>query len=229
MDAEKTVQLRVVSDSSEVKQLTRLIQGPYKIDDLFLTKVPRKKGLYFWFVDGRGLELLSRKLLVKIPPNQFLSYGEYYLVYIGTAGTKRNGGSDLVERFKWHIHQKHTNSNIGPKGTLSTLRKTLGCLLGDHLLDALGMPAEKVINQFMGDHSMVGFIPFENRQEVNDMVNCFEDFLISSLRPILNLPKGRLPSRFQPVSCKDHIRLRRRYVVDRSVKQVMSSPLKPAQ
>jgi hypothetical protein len=111
----------------------------------------KSKGIYFWFMKIDGYEKLSN--FVSITPiltkyNRIIDGFQYDLVYIGTAGTGKNGNSNLAERLIWHINQNHTEGNIC-HGTLSTLRAGLGALLKDDLI----IPdTENLVNLFMKNY-----------------------------------------------------------------------------
>ena len=104
--------------------------------NLKLKEVSKSKGIYFWFMQLDGYKALSdfdEIMPIKKTYPIDIKGVKYDLVYLGTAGTGKSGKSNLVERFEWHINQKHTDSNIC-HGTLSTLRAGLAALLSNDLI-----------------------------------------------------------------------------------------------
>ncbi len=82
-------------------------------------KVPKSKGIYFWFLHPEGYKELSQFIDVKpIEPkiSRKINGIEYDLVYLGTAGTGKNGGGNLNERFSWHIVKPHHSEKMYIKG-----------------------------------------------------------------------------------------------------------------
>ena len=64
---------------------------------------------------------------------------EYWALYFGIS-------SDMLARAKWHIAQEHRPSAV-KHGTLSTLRNTLGALLGEDMSNSM-----KTVNDFMDNN-----------------------------------------------------------------------------
>lgn len=141
------------------------------------------KGIYFWYMQVTGYEALSKFIRVsQIESVQLrkIDSENYHLVYIGTAGMGKNGGSDLFERLKWHIQDKHSNSAIC-SGALSTLRQGLGALLADDLITP---STEDAVNQFMKSFMRVFWVSYK---EEENSINEDEFTLIQTLRPLLNI------------------------------------------
>lgn len=150
-----------------------------------LEKVKENKGIYFWFMHPDAYRVLSNFITITpitnpVPFIKEINGVLYPLVYIGTAGTGKNGKSNLQERMCWHINQEHTKSNIC-HGTLSTLRLTLGALLSN---DLILTNTEEIINSFMRSHMKVYWIEYPIDF---DLINNDEIILINKLRPLLNL------------------------------------------
>ena len=96
--------------------------------------VPQTKGIYFWFMKHSCYKQLSS--LISITPvdkriTKTINGEKYDLVYIGTAGVRRNksgiNNGHLQERLKWHLHDNQT-INAFCNGSMSTFRRTIGPL-----------------------------------------------------------------------------------------------------
>lgn len=172
--------------STELGELTNWLKENLTCKDCFvphLGKIPeiKSKGIYFWFMKPEGYEMLSKYIDIKPIESIYTINCEgviYDLVYLGTAGTGKDGKSNLFERFKWHIDQKHTESNIC-YGTLSTLRSGLGSLISDDL-----MISENEINEFMKKFMKLCWIEY---QDDIQLIEADERFLIKGLKPLLNI------------------------------------------
>ena len=105
---------------------------------------------------------------------------KYDLVYIGSAGTSRQGNSNLQERLSWHICQKHTKSNIC-HGTLSTFRTGLSALIAD---DFILPNTENEVNELLCNNFYVYWV--EYTVNTND-IDHDEKILISQIRPLFNI------------------------------------------
>lgn len=141
------------------------------------------KGIYFWFMKESGYQELSKYIRVSsMEPLQAraIEGDVYHLVYIGTAGMGKNGGSDLLERLKWHIEDKHTNSAVC-SGALSTLRQGLGALLSDDLIQ---ISTEDTVNEFMKYFMRVFWVSYSENE---NLINDDEFSLIQHLKPLLNI------------------------------------------
>jgi len=190
-----------------------------------LDKIPEinSKGIYFWFMKPEGYEKLS---ISKIESRHTIICNgvSYDLVYLGTAGTGKKGNSNLLERFKWHIEQKHTENNIC-HGTISTLRSGLGSLLSDDLI----LPnTENEINQFMKEFMKLCWIEYPNDKK---HIDTDERFLIKGLKPLLNIknnPNALAASKDNPTK---HYKKRRVEIIANSKDKIgckkESKTLKP--
>lgn len=146
-------------------------------------KVPKSKGLYFWFMKQNGYHLLGKKVQIERQANSFqleINAEKYDLVYIGSAGTGKQGNSNLRERLHWHICQKHTKSNVC-HGTLSTFRTGLSALIAEDLI----IPdTEKELNEMLCSYFYVYWIEYtENSNEIDSD----EKELIAQIKPIFNI------------------------------------------
>lgn len=168
----------------------------------------RSKGIYFWFMKIDGYQELSQ--FVAITPIQptytrIIDGVQYDLVYIGTAGTGKNGNSNLAERLKWHIDQAHTTGNIC-SGTLSTLRAGLGALLADDLI----IPAtENLVNLFVKNYMKVFWVEYPDD---NLLIDNQEYALIQILRPLLNIKNNPNALAIAPPNATQTYKKRRMYV-----------------
>lgn len=164
------------------KWLDEKLTNPFRP---YLDEIPnsKSKGIYFWFMKPDGYENLSS--YVEIKPIDYTYSKEiegvkYDLVYLGTAGTGKKGNSNLYERFKWHVLQKHTESNVC-HGTLSTLRAGLGSILSDDLILS---NTEEDVNSFMKSNMLVYYIEYQDNKKI---IDSDEVSLIRKLKPLFNL------------------------------------------
>ena len=101
-------------------------------------------GVYRWWFKEEAAQTLLAKLplipdeLSKIQRRE-IDGEEYLALYFGIS-------KDMLGRAKWHIVQKHTASAV-KYGTVSTLRNTLGALLGKDMSDS-----EKLVNDLMDEN-----------------------------------------------------------------------------
>ena len=125
-----------------------------------LNKFPNSPGVYSWYSDEKGLELLG------INKNKLTKKDNKYLIYIG------KDNNSLRSRLKWHW-----DSNVGsnkkikdPKQfMLSTYRHSLGSLLFEY-------NKGKELDEFMLKHLKVEYIVTNNKQETINL----EDKLIDT-------------------------------------------------
>ena len=125
-----------------------MIESAYNLRRNRLANVPNQPGCYKWWFRRDGAELLLRN----VPcinwgdiQTQTINGSTYYALYFGIA-TK-----SLNQRLDWHINQQHTPSQI-KSGTISTLRITIGSLLG--------IPAsqsQQSVNNFMDTYCYVEY------------------------------------------------------------------------
>jgi hypothetical protein len=153
-----------------------------------IRKVPNKKGIYFWFMHPDAYRELSNYVPIHpVSPrySRIIEGVSYDLVYLGTAGTGKNGNSTMNERLDWHVNQKHRESTINQKqSALSTLRTGLGSLLSDDLIE---FNTEDLVNQIMKDYFVVYFIEYPDNKGIIDIE---EVILIKELKPIFNIKKN---------------------------------------
>ena len=175
-----------------------------------LDKVPKTKGIYFWFMKKEGYETLSQFMNFSPLPNTYsrpINNETYDLVYLGTAGTGKEGNSNLQERLQWHIEQKHRESAINQKNSaLSTLRTGMGALLADDLI----LPnTEKLINSFFQKHMLVYWTSYSgNKKEIDSE----EKAIIKALNPIFNLKNNPNALANSPINVTKLYKCRRKLV-----------------
>ena len=179
------VELRLKEESS-VDEITTLLEASLKIGIVpHADAIPhvKSKGIYFWFMRPDGYKALSNYVTIDpIEPKytKDIEGVKYVLIYLGTAGTGREGNSNLAKRLEWHINQKHTESNIC-YGTLSTLRAGLGALLSNDLI----LPdTENDVNTFIKYYMKVFLIEYSDDKS---LIDNDEKNLIKVIRPLLNI------------------------------------------
>jgi IS30 family transposase len=89
-------------------------------------------GIYKWWFNAQDANILLSKLgFTNFSKLQSRVSNEeiYYALYFGIS-------KDLRMRAKWHICQKHSQSQI-KHGTLSTLRQTISALLGSDMTKSM--------------------------------------------------------------------------------------------
>ena len=143
-----------------------------------LSKVPKKKGFYFWFMKPEGYKELSKFVEIDgIEPR--VEKDGRHLVYIGTAGSGKEGNSHLFERLKWHITQAHSKSAIC-SGVISNFRAGLGALLSEDLI----LPnTEPELNAFLKNYFVVCWVTLEDESTID----LYEGRLIKIIRPVFNI------------------------------------------
>ncbi|MHA8093229.1 GIY-YIG nuclease family protein [Aquirufa regiilacus] len=170
------------------KNINEILETELKLENSFvptISDIPNglAKGIYFWFMKSEGYEILSTKIMVVPIENSYSKVIEglkFDLIYLGTAGTGKEMKSNLSIRLKWHIGQKHTESAVFSK-YLSTLRKGLGSLLADDLIEE---NTEVLVNDFLEKYLRVFWVEYP---ENIDQIDEDEKGLIKRLKPLLNL------------------------------------------
>jgi hypothetical protein len=148
-----------------------------------LERVPKQKGIYFWFMKSDRYQELSHFINITPIANRItksINGVNYDLIYLGTAGTGKKGKSNLKERLTWHISQPHSDSSIC-SGILSTFKAGLGSLLADDL--QLGNTAE-IVNKFQ-ETLIVYWISYDDHEK--EVIDFDEDVLIKIARPLFNI------------------------------------------
>lgn len=172
--------------------------------------VPQTKGIYFWFMKKEGYMALSKFVNISPLPNIYsrpINNETYDLVYLGTAGTGKEGNSNLQERLQWHIEQKHRESAINQKNSaLSTLRTGMGALLANDLI----LPnTEQLINSFFQKYMFVYWISYSgNKKEIDSD----EKAIIKAINPIFNLKNNPNALANAPINVTKLYKSRRKLV-----------------
>jgi hypothetical protein len=140
----------------------------------------KSKGIYFWFADQKGIDTLLELLDCKLIDKHYIIHEgqKLFLIYIGTAGTGKQKLSNLNDRFKWHLTQKHSHSSI-KHGSLSNFRLALSLLLKTKVE---GEVAAQTVNEFMSKYLYISWIPFENET----LISTEEKDLIKTYFPFIN-------------------------------------------
>jgi hypothetical protein len=172
--------------------------------------VPQTKGIYFWFMKKEGYKTLSKFMNISPLSNIYsrqINNETYDLVYLGTAGTGKEGNSNLQERLQWHIEQKHLESAINQKNSaLSTLRTGMGALLADDLI----LPnTGQLINTFFQKYMLVYWIGYSgNKKEIDSD----EKAIIKAINPIFNLKNNPNALANAPINVTKLYKRRRKLV-----------------
>jgi hypothetical protein len=175
-----------------------------------LDKVPKTKGIYFWFMKKDGYQALSSFINFSPMANTYsiqINKETYDLVYLGTAGTGKKGESNLRERLQWHIEQQHRESAINQKqSALSTLRTGIGAMLANDLI----LPnTEQSINSFFHNHMLVYWLSYSSNKIA---IDSDETTIIKTLKPILNLKNNPNARKNAPINVTQVYKCRRKLV-----------------
>ena len=106
--------------------------------------IKKDGGVYCWWFKREVAQTLLKELpltqdeLSKIQRRE-IEGEEYWALYFGIS-------RDMLGRAKWHITKKHKPTAV-KYGTVSTLRNTLGALLGKDMSDS-----EKSVNDLMDEN-----------------------------------------------------------------------------
>ena len=106
--------------------------------------IKKDGGVYCWWFKREVAQTLLKELpltqdeLSKIQRRE-IEGEEYWALYFGIS-------RDMLGRAKWHITKKHKPTAV-KYGTVSTLRNTLGALLGKDMSDS-----EKFVNDLMDEN-----------------------------------------------------------------------------
>ncbi len=132
-------------------------------------------GIYCWWFKDDCVESLLKKVSKDIEwdrlaeePLQHKKFGnvKYTALYIGIAA----GKDGILGRFKWHIEQKHSVSNV-TRGYLSTLRRTLSALNGFKLLKSsteVYFKSQEKLNAFIDENCVLewNYYPGKTKKEL---------------------------------------------------------------
>lgn len=118
--------------------------------------VSNTPGWYIWWFDENGMKEILQPVINELDTTKIarkkIDGKDYYALYFGIS-------KDLKGRIKWHIAQKHTDSQV-KNGTISTLRHTIGSLLGLPM-----RKSEKAVNDFMDAHCVLEYYNCDTLEE----------------------------------------------------------------
>lgn len=137
-------------------------------------------GIYCWWFRDDCVETLLKRVFREVDferlqkakeQHKVIDGVKYTALYIGIAAGK-NG---VLGRFKWHIEQKHTVSNV-TRGYLSTLRRTLSALLGFKLLKSgteVNLKSQEKLNTFINENCVLewSYYPGKTKKELETKEN----------------------------------------------------------
>ena len=123
---------------------------PVKSIRTHLNELPQTPVVYkWWFKEIPQAVSGHTKISLKAIAKRKFSGTTYYALYVGI-------GVDCRMRFKWHINQKHTQSNV-KYGVLSTLRQTLSALLGIDMTQS-----EQAVNDYIDRNCLIEWQAYPN-------------------------------------------------------------------
>lgn len=158
-------------------------------------------GIYcWWFKDDCVESLLKRiskdvdwkRLADESLQHKIFGNVKYTALYVGIAAGKKKG---ILGRFKWHIEQKHTVSNV-TKGYLSTLRRTLSALLNFKLLKnntEVNSDVQEKLNAFIDENCVLewNYYPRKSKKDLE----AIEEGIINSGYYPLNIQSNKQVSK----------------------------------
>ena len=158
-------------------------------------------GIYcWWFKDDCVETLLKRisndldwkRLADESLQHKVIDNVKYTALYVGIAASQKDG---ILGRFKWHVEQKHTVSNV-TKGYLSTLRRTLSALLNFKLLKnsaEVNLYSQEKLNAFIDENCVLewNYYPRKTKKELA----AIEDGIINSGFYPLNIQSNKQTSK----------------------------------
>ena len=155
------------------------------LTDNNVNHVPQRKGIYFWFMLPDGYQVLSKNLPNNLQPVQpLIELDNYHLIYIGTAGTGKDGNGHLRQRLECHIAQKHLRSAVC-SGALSTFRTGISSLISDDLILYPGSSTETEVNNIFSRYLKVFWMEYQDDQDAQ--IDNDETILINNLKPLFNI------------------------------------------
>ena len=157
-------------------------------------------GIYCWWFKDDCIETLLKRIsndldwkrLADEPlQHKVINNVKYTALYVGIAASKKDG---ILGRFKWHIEQKHSVSNV-TKGYLSTLRRTLSALLNFKLLKnsaEINLYSQEKLNAFIDENCMLewNYYPRKSKKELESI----EDGIINTGFYPLNIQSNKQTS-----------------------------------
>lgn len=120
----------------------------------YLNTLPQTPVVYkWWFKEIPQAVSCHSQINLNAIDKRVFDRTTYYALYVGI-------GVDCRMRFKWHINQKHTQSNV-KAGVLSTLRQTLSALLGIDMTQS-----EQAVNDYINKNCLIEWQTYPNYTKV---------------------------------------------------------------
>lgn len=157
------------------------------VSDIRLSKngIEKKVGIYCWWFRDDCIELLLKRISKDVDwkrladeslQHKMFNGVKYTALYVGIAA----GKDGILGRFKWHVEQNHSISNI-TKGYLSTLRRTLSALLKFELLKnsiEVNRNSQEKLNAFIDEKCVLewNYYPQKSKKDLEKI----EDEIINS-------------------------------------------------
>lgn len=147
--------------------------------------IEKTVGIYCWWFRDDCIEFLLKRISKDIDwkrladeslQHKMFNNIKYTALYVGIAA----GKDGILGRFKWHIEQNHSISNI-TKGYLSTLRRTLSALLNFKLLKSsieVNRSSQEKLNAFIDENCVLewNYYPKKSKKDLKKI----EDEIINS-------------------------------------------------
>lgn len=147
--------------------------------------IEKTVGIYCWWFRDDSFEVLLKRISKDIDwkhltdeslQHKMFNNVKYTALYVGIAA----GKDGILGRFKWHIEQNHSISNI-TKGYLSTLRRTLSALLNFKLLKSsieVNLSSQEKLNAFIDENCVLewNYFPKKSKKDLEKI----EDEIINS-------------------------------------------------
>ena len=158
-------------------------------------------GIYCWWFKDDCVEILLKRISKELDwkrladeslQHKIFSNVKHTALYVGIAAGKKKG---IFERFKWHIEQKHTISNV-TKGYLSTLRRTLSALMNFKLLKSsieINLNAQEKLNAFIDENCVLEWNYYPKKSKKH--LEVIEDDIINSGYYPLNIQSNKQVSK----------------------------------
>lgn len=160
-------------------------------------EIGKDVGIYCWWFKDNCVEALLKRISKDVDWKRLAGESlqhkkfnnvKYTALYVGIAAGQKKG---ILERFKWHIEQKHTVSNV-TKGYLSTLRRTLSALMNFKLLKSsteINCIAQEKLNKFMDENCVLEWNYYPKKSK--KYLETIEDGIINSGYYPLNIQSNR--------------------------------------
>ncbi len=154
-------------------------------------------GIYCWWFKDDCVDVLFERIFKDVDwkrladeslQHKVFGNVKYTALYVGIAAGKNKG---ILGRFKWHIEQKHTVSNV-TKGYLSTLRRTLSALMNFKLLkgsNEVNCNSEEQLNAFIDENCVLEWNYYPRK--IKKDLETIEDEIINSGYYPLNIQSNK--------------------------------------